>query len=139
MALTIALTGDLPACGFILLGPGGPDIANLDHWRALIEKAQGKKLRGVILMGEADDDIHVTKSKSWLNCSTRMTSPACSRPSRSGARLPAKLYRGRRGDQVHSRRLTSSYPCREPACWLFWVKLLPSLLCIKPRFVLSYY
>ncbi len=57
MALTMALTGDLPARGFILLGPGGPDIANLAHWQALIEKAQGKNLRGVILMGEADDSI----------------------------------------------------------------------------------
>jgi len=57
MALTLVLNGDFPARGFILLGPGGPKMDDLSQWGPLIDKAAGKRLRGVIWMGEEDRTI----------------------------------------------------------------------------------
>ncbi len=57
MALQLALTGDLPAKGFILLGPGGGVLDDEKEWQPLIDQAKGKGLRGVIWMGLADNSI----------------------------------------------------------------------------------
>ncbi len=62
MALQMTLNGDLPARGFILLGPAGGMIDEIDaikdeEWWAQIEGGWRKSLRGVILIGEADETI----------------------------------------------------------------------------------
>ncbi|MBN2044705.1 MAG: dienelactone hydrolase family protein [Anaerolineales bacterium] len=57
MALTLVLNGDFPACGFVLLAPGGPKIDDLSQWGPLVDKAAGRSLRGVIWMGEEDHTI----------------------------------------------------------------------------------
>jgi len=57
MALMMALKGDLPARGFILLGPGGPLMADVREWQPVIDRSRAKDLRGVIWMGEQDDTI----------------------------------------------------------------------------------
>lgn len=70
MALSLALQGDFPAKGFILLGPGGPMMTNLKEWRPLIDRNRAKGLRGVIWMGEADETIpreNVRKLAEMLN------------------------------------------------------------------------
>ncbi|MEK6220832.1 MAG: dienelactone hydrolase family protein, partial [Chloroflexota bacterium] len=72
MALGLALSGQIPSKGFILLGPGGPflDDDSFEDWAPFIEKAQGRNLRGVILMGDADNTIlhdNIHKMAALLN------------------------------------------------------------------------
>ena len=57
IALEAVLRGDFPSAGFVLLGPAGPKMNDLDEWQPLIDQAAGRDLKGVILMGEADDTI----------------------------------------------------------------------------------
>lgn len=57
IALEAVLRGDFPAAGFVLLAPGGPKMSDLDEWQPLIDQAAGRDLKGVILMGGADDTI----------------------------------------------------------------------------------
>lgn len=57
VALALALSGGIPAEGFLLLAPGGPYMDDLDQWQPLLEGAAGRGLRGVILAGEADETI----------------------------------------------------------------------------------
>ncbi|HET7012781.1 MAG TPA: alpha/beta fold hydrolase [Streptosporangiaceae bacterium] len=59
-ALRIALSQAIPARGFILLGPGGPDPDlpdDHDGWLPLIEELRGRgiPLRGYLLAGQEDD------------------------------------------------------------------------------------
>jgi predicted esterase len=56
-ALHAALTGTIPAKGFILLGPGGGFMLEPEGWRPLIAQAAGKGLRGYMLLGEHDDGV----------------------------------------------------------------------------------
>jgi len=57
VALAMALNGAICSKGFILIGPGGPFMDDLTKWGPSIEKAKDKGLRGVIMMGEADETI----------------------------------------------------------------------------------
>lgn len=57
IALALALEGKVPAKGFILIGPGGPYMDDLDKWTRFIELAKEKNLRGVVFVGEADNTI----------------------------------------------------------------------------------
>ena len=57
VALWMALSGRIPAKGFILLGPGGPFMDDIEEWEPLIEQANGRGLRGVIITGQADTTI----------------------------------------------------------------------------------
>ena len=57
VALAMALNGDIETQGFLLLGPGGPFMDDLEKWEPFIEKGKKKGLRGVILMGLADNTI----------------------------------------------------------------------------------
>lgn len=56
-ALRASLNGTVPARGFILLGPGGPTIDAPEGLVTLIKEANGRGLRGYILVGEADVQI----------------------------------------------------------------------------------
>ncbi|MDH5505688.1 MAG: alpha/beta hydrolase [Anaerolineae bacterium] len=57
VALWLALTGRIPAQGFLLLGPGGPFMSKIEEWEPLILQAQGRGLRGAILTGLDDTTI----------------------------------------------------------------------------------
>lgn len=61
-ALEMTLNGELPVRGFILLGPGGGIIDDIDEiersaWWEKLEGGWRDDLSGVILMGEADETI----------------------------------------------------------------------------------
>jgi predicted esterase len=62
-ALRVALSGTIPARGFILLGPGGPDPGADDpsSWLPLIQeaRARGAQLRGYLLAGQDDEETPV--------------------------------------------------------------------------------
>lgn len=57
IALWLALTGRIPAQGFILLGPGGPFTDEIEKWALLIKGSQDRGLRGAIITGLADITI----------------------------------------------------------------------------------
>lgn len=54
VALGLALSGRVPAQGFILLAPDGPFTDDLAEWEAFIKRGKDRGLRGVALMGLAD-------------------------------------------------------------------------------------
>ncbi len=60
MALTLVLKNDFPARGFVLLGPGGPKMDDLDQWQPFIDQAAGRNLRGVVWMG--GDDLTIPQN-----------------------------------------------------------------------------
>jgi predicted esterase len=71
MALSMVLNGDLPAQGFILLGPAGGMIDEIDEikdedWWAQLGGGWTRSLRGVVLMGEADDTIPQDKIRKLV-------------------------------------------------------------------------
>jgi predicted esterase len=53
-ALRVALDGTIPARGFIVLAPGGADVAALAPYT---EQAQARGLRGYFLLGEEDGSV----------------------------------------------------------------------------------
>ncbi|HEX9988855.1 MAG TPA: dienelactone hydrolase family protein [Chloroflexia bacterium] len=53
-ALRVALDGTIPATGFIVLAPGGADVAALEPYT---EQAQARGLRGYFLLGEEDGGV----------------------------------------------------------------------------------
>lgn len=57
VALWLALARRIPARGFILLGPGGPFMDNIERWAPLIKESQDSGLRGAIITGLADKTI----------------------------------------------------------------------------------
>ncbi|MHA2297254.1 MAG: alpha/beta hydrolase [Candidatus Hodarchaeales archaeon] len=69
-ALRLALTGIIPARGFIVVAPGGQWRNEPDKWQSLIEDAKNRDLRGMIIMGEEDTVISredVQKLAKMLN------------------------------------------------------------------------
>jgi pimeloyl-ACP methyl ester carboxylesterase len=57
-AIWLALTGAIPARGFIAFGPGGPYMDNTTDWLPVIQERANLDLRGYIVVGERDDTIH---------------------------------------------------------------------------------
>lgn len=57
VALWLALTGRIPSRGFILIGPGGPFMDNIERWAPLIREAKDSGLRGAVITGLADTTI----------------------------------------------------------------------------------
>jgi len=57
VALWLALTRRIPARGFILLGPGGPFMDQIERWAPLIRDARDSGLRGAVITGLADTSI----------------------------------------------------------------------------------
>jgi predicted esterase len=82
VALAMALSVRIEVQGFILLAPNGPFMDNLAEWEPFIEKARDKGLRGVILMGIADEAISqdnirelvTTFNKNGIACDLKTTS-----------------------------------------------------------------
>ena len=56
-ALRAALSGAIPARGFILLGPGGLTIDTPEAWLPLITQGAERNLRGYVLLGEEDAGV----------------------------------------------------------------------------------
>jgi predicted esterase len=54
VAIWSAMTGIIPACGFIAVAPGGPFIKNPDNLRSLIKSRKGSGLRGYLMVGDQD-------------------------------------------------------------------------------------
>ncbi len=55
IALQVALTGAVPACGFVVLGPaGGPLSHEAQNCKDIIQAAQERGMRGVIIVGQDD-------------------------------------------------------------------------------------
>ncbi|HEX6776774.1 MAG TPA: alpha/beta fold hydrolase [Ktedonobacterales bacterium] len=57
IALRLALQPQIPARGFILLGPGGPPLDTPEAWIPSIQAAAARNLRGCILLGDQDMNI----------------------------------------------------------------------------------
>lgn len=57
VAIWLALHGEFPARGFVVLGPGGGLMDDIEQWQPFIEAAGNRKLRGVVLMGKDDNSI----------------------------------------------------------------------------------
>lgn len=48
------MTGIIPACGFVVVAPGGPFINDLEKLQALIKPKAGSDLRGYLIVGDQD-------------------------------------------------------------------------------------
>lgn len=60
LAIKLALTGMIPAYGFIVVAPGGSWINEPDNWQPLINDAKDAKdrnLHGIIILGEEDTAV----------------------------------------------------------------------------------
>lgn len=57
VALGLALSGRIPARGFILLAPDGPFTDDLVEWEPFIKRVKDRGLRGAVLMGRKDSSI----------------------------------------------------------------------------------
>ncbi len=57
VAIWLALTGAIPARGFIAYGPGGPYMDNPPDWLDVIRGRARPDLRGYLVVGELDDSI----------------------------------------------------------------------------------
>jgi predicted esterase len=64
VAIWLALSGVVEACGFIALGPGGPTMDEPDTWRQLVDRAGGRPLRGCLVYGDADHAISINGIKA---------------------------------------------------------------------------
>jgi predicted esterase len=54
VAVQIALTGDIPVRGFVVVAPGGGMMDEPDIWQSLIDKAKNRNLHGMIIRGTED-------------------------------------------------------------------------------------
>lgn len=54
MAVQMAVTGAVPARGFVAVCPGGPLSEEPDQWEPIIAQGHGRDLRGLVIMGEMD-------------------------------------------------------------------------------------
>jgi len=54
LAIWLVLNGTVEACGFVVVGPGGPFIRQPDKWAPLIKAGCERGLRGYFVVGELD-------------------------------------------------------------------------------------
>jgi predicted esterase len=54
VAVWLALSGTVPACGFIAIAPGGPRIDEPERLSPLVEASREKGLRGYLIVGDQD-------------------------------------------------------------------------------------
>lgn len=66
VALGVALSGRIPARGFVLLAPDGPYTDDLNAWKPFIKRGKDLGLRGVVLMGLADTTISQDKVRQLV-------------------------------------------------------------------------
>ncbi len=65
-AIRLVLKGVIPARGFIAVAPGGPITREPMSWLPLIESAQGRGLRGSILVGDRDPSFEPVRELAAL-------------------------------------------------------------------------
>jgi len=65
-AAWLAITGAVPARGFLAIGPAGPLSDNLQTWLPLIDQAGWSGLRGYVILGEEDESIQHDNLRSWV-------------------------------------------------------------------------
>lgn len=64
IALQMAISGDIPACGFMVVSPGGGDlIDDLSKWQSIIDRSANEKLSGVIIRGT--EDLAIPRDKLY--------------------------------------------------------------------------
>lgn len=76
VAVQIALTGDIPVRGFVVVAPGGGMMDEPDKWQSLIDNANNRDLRGMIIRGTEDlaiprekvQDFVKTLIEGGINC-----------------------------------------------------------------------
>lgn len=61
MAIQQAVTGAIPARGFVAVCPGGPLTREPELWEPVIKQAEGRDLRGVLIMGDRDQFVTGTE------------------------------------------------------------------------------
>ncbi len=66
VAVEMALIGDIPACGFVVVAPGGGIIDEPDKWQSLIDETRNHELRGMIIRGTKDLAIPRDKLKDFV-------------------------------------------------------------------------
>jgi len=65
VAIWLALSGTIPAAGFLAVGPGGPNMNQPESWQPWIDQAVQRQagasgaLRGCLIAGEADASISI--------------------------------------------------------------------------------
>jgi predicted esterase len=57
IAIWLTLSGEIPARGFVVMGPGGPFTNRPDEWLPLIQQSRGRDLRAAVILGMADAAI----------------------------------------------------------------------------------
>ncbi len=65
-AAWLAITGAIPAKGFLVFGPSGPFSDDLQAWLPLIDQAGWSGLRGYVIVGEEDESLHLNNLRSWV-------------------------------------------------------------------------
>ena len=66
VAVQIALTSDIPVRGFVVVAPGGGIMDEPDKWYSLIDKANDRDLRGMIIRGTEDLSISRKKVQDFV-------------------------------------------------------------------------
>ena len=57
LAIWLAVSGEIPVRGFIVVAPGGQWMNELEKWQALIKSTKKRNLRGTIILGEEDEAV----------------------------------------------------------------------------------
>ncbi|MFW9991370.1 MAG: hypothetical protein ACFFD4_04860 [Candidatus Odinarchaeota archaeon] len=57
LAVKLSLTGAVPARGFVVVAPGGPETREPEKWLPLIDQAKNRDLQGIIIRGGKDTAI----------------------------------------------------------------------------------
>ena len=58
VAVWLAMSGTIPACGFIAIAPGGPRIDEPDRLVPSVEASREKGLRGYLIVGDQDTSCY---------------------------------------------------------------------------------
>jgi len=66
VAVQMALTGDIPVCGFVVVAPGGGVIDEPDKLQSLIEETKNLELNGMVIRGTEDLSIPRDKLKDLV-------------------------------------------------------------------------
>ncbi|MFX1516932.1 MAG: alpha/beta hydrolase [Promethearchaeota archaeon] len=70
LAVWLAVSGEIPVRGFIVIAPGGQWMNELEKWQTLIKSRKKRDLRGMIILGEKDEAVpheNIKKLVKMLN------------------------------------------------------------------------
>ena len=95
VAIWLALSGTIPAAGFLAVGPSGPNMNQPESWQVWIDQAVQRQagasgaLRGCVIAGEAD-----------TSCSIEFLSYPGGNAQPGGYRLPGSNHPRRRAGRL---------------------------------------